>query len=475
MAAVLRSESQVTDFVERFTRDPYGVALDLLNTKPTDAIVTGIAHALRRTPRAASREQRSQLFSSAVRLIIRRADGEVVGPNYKSLAQIALLGVAEEHETLLEEGISTLLDVNQLEWADTVAAQFAPAGGLDARLSKRLATELVLRGLPNRCFSLERLNLAQPDWRELVETALVKGAYDWAIKLSGWVDHYRHPVMSLRPLAIHLLHTSTGTETCRVLQAIGGQDAAARLLRSMLYDLDIPPAEVGRVTSWLGDAEPLQSRMSEYVSLALRQSQKLRCYANIVHWARERDLAANLGRRLLDILVRAEEYETALLVLHAAGLRRQYGGLIAEAEKALDPGTTAGHSSRWVDVVFDKCWLDWSPQFRSKLIDYAETNASGMSSDTWSPKAVEKLAVKLRDELNRMDGVVRKAACELAGNRGGGCWRCCKSYCRSRSQGNLELALDLAAEWAIKVRDLDLDSQSEAIMCQAAELGSPFS
>ena len=143
VATVLRSRSQVTDFVERFTRDPYGVALDLLHTNPTDAIVAGVALALRRTPRAASPEQRSQIFSSAIRLIIRRADGEVVGPNYQSLAQIALLGVAVEHETLLKEGISTLLDVKQLEWADKMAAQCAPAGGLDARLSKRLATELV--------------------------------------------------------------------------------------------------------------------------------------------------------------------------------------------------------------------------------------------------------------------------------------------------------------------------------------------
>ena len=236
----------------------------------------------------------------------------------------------------------------------------------------------------------------------------------------------------------------------------------------MLYDLDIPPAEIGPVTSWLGDSGPLRSRMSEYVVLALRQRHQPQCYADIAHCAREGDLDAELGRRLLDLLVKEEEYETALLVLHASGLRKQHSGLIAEAEKALDPGTTARHSLRWVDLVFNKFWLDWSPQFRSTLIEYAENNAFGMTSDTWSPEALEELAIKLRNELNRPERVVPKAACALAGIEEEAAQAVVAHISEVIHRGDLEFGLDLAADWAMGVGDLDLNSQSKAMMCQAA-------
>ena len=468
VAGALRSGSQVTDFVERFARDPYGAALDLLNTRATGAIVTGIALALQRTPRAATREQRSQLFSTATRLIVKKADGEVPEASYKSLGQIALLGKVGEERTLLEEGISALLDVNEIEWADRLAARFMSDEGLSERLSKRLATKLVMSAVPLRYLSLERLKLAEPDCRELLEVALLRGAYDWAITLSRWVDSHDCLVVSLGPLARQLLRTSTGKKTGKILQAIGGRDAAERLLRAMLLDLEIPPALVGQVTSWLGDSGPVRRRMSEYIGLALRQRLEPQCYADIVRWAGAGDLSTEVACRLLDLLLEEKDYESSLLVLHGAGLRSQYSGLILEAERALDPESVAQRSSSWVDVVYNRFWLDWSPQFQSRLIDYAATNAADMNSRTWSPKAVERLRAKLRIELGRLEGVVPRDACELAGIGEEAARIVVDRIADVVQRDDLELAFGMAAEWAVGIRDLHLKSELEEVMHEAA-------
>ena len=468
IGTAIRSERQAADFVERFARDPYSVALDLLRAHPTGAIIAGIAVALQRSPRPTSRGERTHLFNAAVRLIVQKADGEIREPSYKSLCEIALLGMPGDQESMLHEGISALLDVHEVEWADRLAAEFTSGDGLDARLSARLATELVLTNRPTPSLSLERLNLARHDWRELVEIALLAGNYDWAIQLCGWAGVDGLSMMPLRPLARLLLREATGKKTGEVLQAVGGRDAAARLLRCLILDLEVPPMCVGEVTSWLGDPGPLRSRMNEYLSLALREGSQSARYADIVRWAREGDLAKELGQRLLDLLLKVKDYETALLVVHGSGLRGKYQGLFTEAEDALDPTSVVSCSSRWVNVVYDKCWQDWSPQFQSRLIDHAQNDPSDMDPSDWSREALESLRVKLRLALNRLERVVPKAAFELAGIKEEAIQAVADRIRDIIQRGHLELAFALVAEWNLSIQDLRLDDGLEAVMQQAA-------
>ena len=468
IGTAIRSEKQAADFVERFARDPYSVALDLLRAHPTGAIVAGIAVALQRSPRPTSRGERAHLFNAAVRLIVQKADGEIREPSYKSLCEIALLGTPEDQESMLHKGISALLDVHEVEWADRLAAEFTSGDGLDTRLSTRLATELVLSSCPAPSLSLERLNLAKHDWRELVEIALLAGRYDWAIQLCGWAGVDGLPGMPLRPLARLLLREATGKKTGEVLQAVGGRDAAARLLRCMILDLEVPPTCVGEVTAWLGDPGPLRSRMNEYLSLTLREGSQSARYSDIVRWAREGDLAKEIGQRLLDHLLKVKDYETALLVVHGSGLRGKYQGLFTEAEDVLDPTSVVPCSSRWVNVAYDKCWQDWSPQFQSRLIDHAQADPSDMDPSDWSREALQSLRVKLRMELNRLKRVVPMAAFELAGIKEEAIQAVVGRMRDIIRRGHFELAFKLVAEWNLSIQDLRLDGGLEAVMQQVA-------
>ena len=468
IGTAIQSKEQAADFVERFARDPYSVALDLLCAHPTGAIVTGIADALQRSPRPTSRGERTHLFNAAVRLIVQKAAGEIREPSYKSLCEITLLGTPGDQESILYEGISALLDVREVEWADKLAARFASGDGLDARLSTRLATELVLNGYPAHSLSLERLNLAGHDWRELIKTALLANKYDWVIQLCSWAGSDGRPVMPLRPLARRLLRNTTGKKIGEVLQAVGGRDAAARLLRCMILDLEILPTCVGEVTLWLGDPEPLRSRMNEYLSLALREGFQSAGYGDIVRWAREGDLAPEIGQRLLNLLLKVKDYEAALLVVHGSGLQGKYQGLFAEAEDALDPASVATCSTRWVNVVYDKCWQDWSPQFQSRLIDHAQANPSDMDPSDWSREALESLRFKLHMELNRLERAVPKAAFELAGIKEEAIQAVVDRIRDIIRRGHLELAFALVAEWNLSIQDLRLDGSLEAVMQQAA-------
>ena len=468
IGTAIQSERQAADFVELFARDPYSVALKLLRAHPTGAIVAGIAVALRRSPRPTSREVHTRLFNAAVCLIVQKADGEIREPSYKSLCEIALLGTPGDQESMLREGISALLDVHEVKWAYKLAAKFTSGDGLDTRLSTRLATELVLTSSPLHSLSLEQLNLTRHDWRELVETALLAGRYDWAIQLCGRAGSDGLPVMPLRPLARLLLRNTTGKETGEILQAVGGRDAAARLLRCMLLDLEVPPTCVGEVTSWLGDPEPLRSRMNKYLSLALREDFQPAGYGDIVRWAREGDLAKEIGQRLLDLLLKVKDYETALLVVHGSGLRGEYRDLFTEAETALDPTSVATCSTRWVNVAYDKCWQDWSPQFQSRLIDHAQADPSDMDPSDWSREALESLRFKLRMELNKLERVVPKAAFELAGIQEEAIQAVVDRIRDIIRRGHLKLAFALVAEWNLSIQDLRLDGGLEAVMQQAA-------
>ena len=274
--------------------------------------------------------------------------------------------------------------------------------------------------------------------------------------------------MPLRPLARQLLRKATGKKAGEVLQAVGGRDAAARLLRCMLLDLEVPPTCVGEVTSWLGDPGPLRSRMNEYLSLALREGFQSARYADIVRWAREGDLAEEIGQRLLNLLLKVKDYEAALLVVHGSGLRGRYQGLFTEAEDALDPTSVAPCSSRWVNVVYDKCWQDWSPQFQSRLIDHAQADPSDMDPNDWSREALESLRVKLRMELNRLERVVPKAAFELAGIKEEAIQAVVDRMRDIIRRDHFELAFALVAEWNLNIQDLRLDGGLEAVTQQAA-------
>ena len=464
VGTVIRSERQAADFVERFARDPYSVALDLLVARPTGAIAAGIAVALKRSPQPTSNEARTQLFDAAVRLIVQKANGEIREPSYRSLCEIALLGTPGD-DISLYDGISALLDVREVEWADRLAAGFTSDDGLDARLSVRLAMELVFS---NPVRSLRRLNLTRHAWRELVETALLGGRYDWAIQLCARVGSDGLPVMPLRPLARQLLRKTTGKKTGEVLQAVGGRDAATRLLRSMLLDLEVPPTRAGEVTSWLGDPGPLRRRMSEYLRLAMRQGVQSTGFADIVRWAREGDIGTDIGQRLLDHLFQDKDYATALSIVHGSGLCGKYQGLFTAAEKAFDPNSAASRSSRWVNVAYDKCWQDWSSQFRSRLIDCAQASPSDMDSSDWSREALESLRVKLRMELNQLEMVEPKAAFELAGIEGEAVRAVVDQIGDIIRRGDVELAFALVAEWNLSIQDLPLDGGLKAVMQQAA-------
>ena len=199
---------------------------------------------------------------------------------------------------------------------------------------------------------------------ELVDTALLGNRYDWAVLLCRWGGSDAPSTIPLRPLAKQLLRKETGAKTGKILQAARGREAATRVLRSMIINLEVPPTHVGDVTFWLGDPAPVRSRMSEYIRLALCHDVPSTGYADIVRWAKEGDLDKEVGQRLLDLLLRAKDLETALLVVHGSGLRSKHRNLFIEAEKTLAPASTVLHSSYWVNIAYDKCWQDWSLKFK---------------------------------------------------------------------------------------------------------------
>ena len=468
IGSAIRSKRQATDFVERFARDPYSLALDLLRARPTEALAGGIAVALHRSPRSTSREKRTHLFNAAIRLIVQKANGEIREPNYKSLCEIALLGTPGNRESMLHDGISALLDVREVKWASKLATRFASDSGLSAQLLTRLLTELILTDSPVSVYSPDRLDLLAQDLRELIDIALLGNRYDWAIQLCSWAGSDARSTIPLRPLARQLLCKDTGTKAGEVLQAARGRDAATRVLRSMLLNLEVPPTHVGEVTSWLNDPAPLRSRMSDYMRLALCQGVTSTGYADIVHWAREGDLAKDIGQRLLDLLLPAKDFETALLVVHGSGLRSKYQGLFVEAENALDPASPGLRSSRWVNIAYNKCWLDWSPKFRSRLINYTLADPSEMDSRDWSQKALKMLRVRLRAELNRPERVVPKVAFKLANIEEEAARAIVHRISDTIRRGDVELAVALVTEWGLNMQDLSLENGLKGLVQKAA-------
>ena len=380
------------------------------------------------------------------------------------------MGIAAGQEPVFYEGISTLLDVNQVEYADRLSAQFAPNGKLDGRLSRRLSSELLLCGLPYaRCQSIDCLDLTEEEWRNLIQTALAMAAYDWTIGLAARLQGSNLPVMPLRPFAVRLIRTGDGAKAGNVLQAIGGRNAATDLLRSMVVNLEIPPDEIGDVTAWLDDSLPLRSRMTDYLRLALRRRCDPECYAGIAVWAEEGDASADLGRQLLESLVGEEEWEAALLVLYAAGLRSEYSQLISDAERALDPRTTARYSRCWNDVVYNKYWANWSLEFQARLLVHAECHPTSVAGDAWCRGALDALRARLRSGIQVLERVIKKGASELAGIEAEATKAVREGIVEVINKDDPILALGLAAEWGFNASDLPLDDRSHAVMCQAAE------
>ena len=470
VASALGSRSQVTDFVQRFTRDPYRAAADLLEARPTTAIVAGVGQALRRTPRTGSREQRCRLLARAIGLIKRKADGGATELSYEGLAEIALLGMAVGQESVLYDGISTLLDVSQVEYADRLSAQFAPNGRLDRGLSGRLSSELLLCGLPYaRCQSIDCLDLSEEEWGNLIQTALAMAAYDWTIGLAKRLQGSNVQVLPLRPFAVRLIRTGNGARAGKVLRAIGGRGAATDLLRSMVVNLEIPPDKVGDVTAWLDDPVPLRSRMTDYLRLALRRRCDPTCYAGIAVWAEAGDASADLGRQLSESLVEEQKWEAALLVLYAADLRGEYSQLVSDAEKALDPRTKARDSPCWNDLVYNKYWTDWSPEFQARLLAHAECHATSVAGHAWSQGALDALRTRLRSGIQILERVIKKGGCELVGIEAEAAEAVRDGIVGVINKADPILAFGLASEWGFNASDLTLDDKSHAVMCQTAE------
>ena len=417
-AMALKSRSQVTDFVARFTRDPFEAALDLLQESPTGAVVAGIGVALRRTSRLGSQSQLRRLFRRAVELIVLKADGRAPELSYEPLVQIALQGNAAPEEGLLRDAITTLLEVRQARWALRLAVRYeACHHDLNAGLSKRLVTDLILHRIPyGSCTTVNRLRLNQDEWRSLQWLALVNEEYDWVIGLARYIDDpVCVPDSLLRHFAHRVVRVGNGRDAGRVLQRIAGRTTAANILGSMLSALEIPPREVGKLARWLCDPSIVRACVTEYFRLAVRQRCGPECYSEIAQWADPGDLDSDLAEPLMSFLVEEEEWEAALLVIHAADLKVQHAQVIVEAEEVLDPSSPRVMSRHWGDLVFRKFWHDWSEGFRSRVLSYSVMHPEDMVLREWSAEALGGLRSLLRNQLERLECVVNRAACELAG------------------------------------------------------------
>ena len=469
-AKALKSRNQVTDFVERFTRDPFQAALDLLDESPTGAVVAGIGVALRRTSRVGSEDQLRRLFRRSVELIILKADGGARELSYDSLTRIAMLGSAAPEDRLLRSGISTLLDVRQALWAYRLATCYTSSlEALDARHSKRLVTELILNRVPySSCLRARELRLTQDESRALQWMALVNEAYDWVVGLAESNDDRDLPVGLLRQFAQRVVRVSDGRVVGKVLQAFSGRATASRILGSMLSALEIPPDEAGRLTRWLRDPMLIRSRMTEYFGLAVRQRCGPDCYSELARWAEPGDLRPDVAESLLSFLVEQEEWEATLLILHAADLKKQHAQLIVEAQEVLDPSSRTARSPHWVGLVYSKFWADWSEGFRKHLLSHAEVHSDTMSIGDWSLGALEELRSKLRNKLQSLDDVVSRAACELTGIEVEAVQLVKRGIVEVIQRGDAGLALEMAMEWSLAKEDLDLNNRQHAVVQQVA-------
>ena len=466
-AMALRSRSQVTDFVERFSRDPFEAALDLLEESPTGAVVAGVGVALRRTSRVGSQKQLRKLFGRAVELIGLKADGHAGELSYEPLAQIALLGSAPPEKGMLRDGITALIEVQQAQWAYRLAIQYASCHqDVDTILSRRLVTELILQGTPHgSCLDAGILPLTQNEWRSLQWLALVNEAYDWVVGLARYIDDpVDVPEVLVRQYAHRVVRVSNGRRLGKILQGIAGWAMASSILRSMVSALQIPPSEVGNLTRWLGDSSLIRSCMTEYFRLAVRQRRGPECYSEIAHWAEPGDLDSDVGEGLLDFLVHEEEWETVLLVLHAMDRKKQHAQLIGEAQRALDPSSPRVPSRYWGDLVFRKFWSDWSERFRSRLLNHAEMHPEDMVVEEWSLEALEGLRSLLRSRLESLECVVDRAACKLAGIEEEASQMVSNGIVGAIRRGNEELAIDIAIAWGLAAGDLNLSSAQHAVM-----------
>ena len=471
-AIALRSRSQVTDFVERFTRDPFEVALDLLQESPTGAVVVGVSAALRRTSREGTQNQLRELFVRSVELIIRKADGRAGVSSYEPLVQIALLGIAPPENRMLRDGISALLDVQQALWAYRLVDRYASSHqAIDASLSKRLVRELILNGVPHgSCLNATALRLTQDEWRSLQWLALANEAYDWVVGLAKCIDGPQDVSAELlRQVAHRVVRVGGGRDVGKVIQGIAGRETASRVLRSMLSALEIPPHEVGGLTAWLGDPNPIRSCLNDYFRLAVRQRCGHECYSQLARWAHPGDLTSDLAGRQVRFLHENDQWEAALLVLYAANLKEKHPQLIKEAQTVLHPDSATALSPYWTDLVYNKFWSDWSEGFRRQLLSHAERHAAEMVVGDFGRKAIEALRSMVRNKLRSLETVVSRSVCELAG-LGEEASRIVKSgIVEVIDRHDAELALDMTMRWGLATGDLDLTDAQYAAVQQAVK------
>ena len=469
-AIALKSRSQVTDFVERFTRNPFEVALDLLQESPTGAVVVGVSVALRRTSRVGTQDQLRRLFVRSIELINRKADGRARVSSYEPLVKIALLGIAPPDNRMLRDGISTLLDVQQPLWAYRLADRYASSHqAIDAGLSKRLVAELILRPVPyGSCLNATALRLAQDEWRSLQWLALANEAYDWVVGLAKCTDGRQEvSVERLRQFAYRVVRVGGGRDVGKVIQGIAGREIASRILRSMLSALEIPPSEVGSLTRWLGDPSPIRSCLNDYFRLAVRQRCGHECYSQLTRWAQPGDLTSDLAQRQVRILREDDHWEAALLVLYAADLQEQHPQLIKEAQTVLQPDSPTDLSPYWADLAYNKFWSEWSDGFQSQLLSHAEMHAAEMAVGDFGREAIEALRSMLRKKLQRLEDVVSRSACELAGLGKEASQTVKRGIVELIDRDDAELALEMSMQWGLATADVDLSGAQYAVVQQA--------
>lgn len=458
-AVALKSRSQVTDFVERFTRDPYEAALDLLKESPTGAVISGVSVALRRTSRVASQGQLRRLFRRSVELISRKADGGGRDSSYDPIVQIALLGVRMAEHDVLHQGMSTLIDVQQTRLAYRLAIRYETSGEtLDANISKRLVMELILHRVPYAsCLQANSLHLPQVDWRSLQWLALANEAYDWVVGLAGSTggpDHFADTW--LRHVAHRVLRVCGGRKAGEVLQGVAGHETASTILRSMLLSLEIPPQEVGALSRWLGDNEPLRNCMDGYFELSVRRRCEAECYSQLGRCGEPGDLKSDLAERQIHFLLEEGKWEAALFVVYVADVKEKHAQLIIEAQEVLHPTAPAALSPSWGALVYDKFWADWTEAFRKQLLAHAETHAENIGVGVWGQSALEALREMLWERLQRLEGVVSRAACILAGIENEAREVVVGGIVNLIDGNDEELALAMAIEWDVTRQEIGL-------------------
>ena len=106
---------------------------------------------------------------------------------------------------------------------------------------------------------------------------------------------------------------------------------------------------------------------------------------------------------------------------------------------------------------------------KSHLINYALVNPSDMDSRDWSHEALKVFRVRLRTELNRLEGVVPKAAFKLADIEEEAATAVTHQIVDIIQRGDVELAVALVAEWDLNIQDFRLDNGLKAIGQQAAK------